>query len=85
MLLNYITWDVPPEIFSLGPIHVRWYGALWALGIWLALIVVQRLFKHEKLPEAWIDKLFIYTVVGTIVGARLGHCFFTNGMRWMNR
>jgi prolipoprotein diacylglyceryl transferase len=76
MLLNYITWDVPPEIFSLGPIHVRWYGALWALGIWLALIVVQRLFKHEKLPEAWIDKLFIYTVVGTIVGARLGHCFF---------
>jgi len=76
MLLNYITWDVNPEIFSLGGLHVRWYGLLWAIGIWLALIVIQKLFKNEKLPDAWVDKLFMYTVIGTIVGARLGHCFF---------
>lgn len=76
MLLNYITWDVNPEIFSLGGLHVRWYGLLWAVGIWLALMVIQKLFKYEKLPEAWVDKLFMYTVIGTIVGARLGHCFF---------
>jgi len=76
MLLNFITWDVNPEIFSLGGVHVRWYGLLWAIGIWLALVVVQKLFKNEKLPDAWVDKLFMYTVIGTIVGARLGHCFF---------
>ncbi|OIP81047.1 MAG: prolipoprotein diacylglyceryl transferase [Porphyromonadaceae bacterium CG2_30_38_12] len=76
MLLNSIVWNVDPEIFSMGPIHVRWYGLLWAIGIWLALTVVTKLFKNEKLPEAWIDKLFIYTVTGTILGARLGHCFF---------
>jgi len=76
MLLNYITWNIDPELFSLGPIHVRWYGLLWAVGIWLALFVVQKLFKNEKLPIEWVDKLFMYTVIGTIVGARLGHCFF---------
>lgn len=76
MQLNFITWDVNPEIFSLGGIHVRWYGLLWAIGIWLALVVVQKLFKNEKLPDTWVDKLFMYTVIGTIVGARLGHCFF---------
>lgn len=76
MLLNYISWNVDPEIFSIGPLHVRWYGLMWALGIWLALVVVQKLFKNEKLSEKWLDSLFIYTVVGTIVGARLGHCFF---------
>ena len=76
MLLNYIPWNVDPEIFSIGPLHVRWYGLMWALGIWLALVVVQKLFKNEKLSEKWLDSLFIYTVVGTIVGARLGHCFF---------
>lgn len=76
MLLNFITWDVNPEIFSLGGVHVRWYGLLWAIGIWLALVVVQKLFKNEKLPDTWVDKLFMYTVIGTIVGARLGHCFF---------
>ena len=75
-MLNYITWNVDPELFSIGPLTVRWYGLLWAVGIWLALIIVQRIFKHEKHPEAWVDKLFIYTVLGTIVGARLGHCFF---------
>ncbi len=76
MNINAIVWNVDPELFSLGPIHVRWYGLLWALGIWLALVVVQKLFKNEKLSEAWLDKLFMYTVIGTIVGARLGHCFF---------
>lgn len=76
MLLNYIIWDINPEIFSLGGLHVRWYGLLWAIGIWLALIVIQKLFKNEKLPDVWVDKLFMYTVIGTIVGARLGHCFF---------
>ena len=75
-MFNYITWNVDPELFSIGPLTVRWYGLLWAVGIWLALIIVQRIFKHEKHPEAWVDKLFIYTVLGTIVGARLGHCFF---------
>jgi len=76
MLLNYITWNVDPVLFHLGPLTVRWYGLLWALGIWFALMIVQKLFKHEKLPEAWLDKLFLYTVIGTILGARLGHCLF---------
>lgn len=76
MLLNYITWNVNPELFSIGSLTVRWYGLLWALGIWFALMIVQRLFKHEKLPDAWLDKLFMYTVIGTIIGARLGHCLF---------
>lgn len=76
MLLNSIVWNVDPELFSIGPLHIRWYGLLWAIGIWLALVVVQKLYKNEKLPDAWVDKLFMYTVIGTIVGARLGHCFF---------
>jgi len=76
MLLNYITWTVNPEIFHIGGLHVRWYGLLWAVGIWLALEIVRRIYKNEKLPENWLDKLFIYTVLGAIVGARLGHCFF---------
>lgn len=75
-MLNYITWNVDPELFSIGPLTVRWYGLLWAVGIWLALLIVQKIFKKEKHPDAWVDKLFIYTVLGTILGARLGHCFF---------
>ena len=75
-MLEFITWNVNPEIFRIGPVPVRWYGLMWALGIYLALIIVSKLFKHEKLPAEWIDKLFVYTVVGTVLGARIGHCFF---------
>ena len=76
MLLNFITWDVDPILIHLGPLAIRWYGLLWAIGIYATLLITTKLFKHEKLPLEWVDKLFIYTVVGTIVGARLGHCFF---------
>jgi len=76
MLLNYITWNLNPEIFHIGALTVRWYGLSWAVGIYATLLITTQLFKHEKLPEAWLDKLFIYTVLGAILGARFGHCFF---------
>ena len=76
MFLNYITWNVDPVLVHLGPLAIRWYGLLWAIGIYATLLIVQKLFKHEGLPEAWLDKLFMYTVIGTILGARIGHCLF---------
>jgi len=76
MILNFITWNVDPEIFSIGPLTVRWYGLLWAVGILLALEIVKRIYNSEKLSEKWLDSLFMYAVIGTIVGARLGHIFF---------
>ena len=75
-MLDYIIWNVKPEIFSIGFIHVRWYGLLWALAVYFAWVIVTKIFKHEKHPEDWSEKLFIYGAVGLIVGARLGHCFF---------
>lgn len=76
MVLSSIIWNVNPVIFSIGSLSVRWYGLLWAVGILLCLVVVQKIFKHEGAPDDWTDKLFIYTVIGTIIGARLGHVFF---------
>lgn len=76
MLLNFITWNVDPVLVQIGPLAIRWYGLLWAIGIYATLLITERLFKHEKLSMEWLDKLFIYTVVGTIIGARLGHCLF---------
>lgn len=78
MMLNYITWDVDPILFSFGSLEVRWYGLLWALGIWITLVITGKLYKNENLSEKWLDKLFIYTVLGAIIGARVGHCLFYN-------
>lgn len=39
-------------------------------------MIVERMWKKEGLPPAWIDSLLIYTMLGTVIGARLGHCLF---------
>lgn len=75
MLLS-ITWDVDPEIFTIFGREIRWYGLFWVIGLIVAVQAVHTIFKHEKLPEKWFDALFIYMMLGIIVGARLGHCLF---------
>lgn len=71
-----IPWDVNPEIFRLGPLAVRWYGLLFASSFLFGYVIMNRIFKNENLGEAVLDRLTIYMAVGTIVGARLGHCLF---------
>ena len=76
MLLNYITWTVDPVLFNLGPLQVRWYGLLWALGFFFGYFVMRNIYRHEKVSDDWMDKLLIYMLVSTVIGARLGHCLF---------
>ena len=76
MTLASIVWDVDPILFRLGSLEIRWYGLMWGLGFILAYDMVSRLFRKEKYPEDWADKLFIYSILSTIIGARLGHCLF---------
>lgn len=75
MLLS-ITWNVDPELFTIFGREIRWYGLFWVIGLIAAVVIVHRIFKHEDLPEKWYDSLFVYMMVGIIVGARLGHCLF---------
>jgi phosphatidylglycerol:prolipoprotein diacylglycerol transferase len=75
-LLNYISWNPDPEIFSLGPLTVRYYGLLFAMAFLSGYYIIERMFKREDIPEMWLDKLFLYVVIATVVGARLGHVFF---------
>lgn len=76
LFLLAIEWSASPEIVQIGPITLRWYGLLFALGFLIGLFIVRRMFLAENAPEEWLDKCFMYIVVGTILGARLGHVFF---------
>src|SRR5690554_3435350 len=75
-ILNYIHWNVNPEMFSLGPFSVRWYGFLFASGFLIAYYIGEKMFKTENVPQKWVDSLFFYIIIATILGARLGHVFF---------
>lgn len=76
MLSLFVNWDISPEIFNLGGISIRYYGLLFALAFIFGYKVEEKMFKSEGLPMMWLDKLWLYVAVATIIGARLGHCIF---------
>ena len=76
MHLLVVPWDVNPEIFRIGSFAVRWYGLLFASSFLFGYIILIRIFRNENLSDALLDKLTVYVAIGTIVGARLGHCLF---------
>ena len=67
MLSLFINWDISPEIFNLGGISIRYYGLLFAVAFILGYKVEEKMFKSEGLPMAWLDKLWLYVAIATIV------------------
>ncbi len=75
-MINYIHWNVAPEIFKFGGFEVRWYGLLFALGFLVSYYIIKDMFKRENIEQDLLDKLTIYVGLGTVIGARLGHVLF---------
>ncbi|NGP89485.1 prolipoprotein diacylglyceryl transferase [Aliifodinibius halophilus] len=65
-----------PAISEIGPIQLRWYSMLFAgsfiVGIWLT----RKMFLHADRDPLEVDQLFMYVIIATVVGARLGHVLF---------
>ena len=75
MALNYIVWDVNPFVFQLpdflGGRPIAWYGVLWAMVFLVGYYIMKRIYKKENLGDEQLDKLLMYILILTIVGARL--------------
>lgn len=78
MLSLFITWNADPNVFTIPGIDwpVRWYGLSWALAFIGSHFFMNRIFKKEGRTDNQLDMLTLYIVVATVLGARLGHCFF---------
>ena len=77
-MINFlaITWAPSPEIFSIGPIHLRYYSILFVSGFIIGYYIVSWFFKRENLPTNILDTLLYVLPGATMVGARRGHCLF---------
>ncbi len=71
-----ITWNPNETLFSLGPLQIKYYNLLWITAFGLGWFIMKRIFTNEKKTVEQLDSLFIYTVLATMLGARLGHVFF---------
>ena len=73
--LAFISWDVNPNIIE-SPIMIRYYGLLMAISFITGYYIVRKFLINEGANAEWIDKFLFYTLIGGVVGARLGHVFF---------
>ena len=84
MTYAIIPWDVNPDIFSIGNFAIRWYGLLFASSFLFGYLIFRKIFKNEGIGEEVLDRLTIYMALGTIIGARLGHCLFYEPAYYLN-
>jgi prolipoprotein diacylglyceryl transferase len=83
MLDLLIPWNVAPEAFSLGPLTVRWYGILYGCAFIASYYAFKELLKFDKVPDDFADRALVYMILGTVIGARIGDCFFYHPMYYL--
>jgi phosphatidylglycerol---prolipoprotein diacylglyceryl transferase len=69
-------WDLDPAIFHFGPFQIRWYGLFFMLGFVCGYQIMAQICRREGRNLDHLSELFIYLMLGTIIGARLGHVLF---------
>ncbi|MDR8394596.1 prolipoprotein diacylglyceryl transferase [Aliifodinibius sp. S!AR15-10] len=65
-----------PTISQIGPIQPRWYGVLFASAFVVGYLLTRRMFMHANRDPQEVEQLLTYVLIGTVIGARLGHVFF---------
>lgn len=75
-MISFIDWNVDPVIFSIGSYNVLYYSLSWALAFIVAMWIFTKMLKREKMDDKLLDSAFMYAFLSTVIGARLGHCYF---------
>jgi prolipoprotein diacylglyceryl transferase len=85
MILGAINWEFAPEIISITDSYgIRWYGVLFALGYLLSYFILSKIFTKEGLSLVILDKITLASIIGGVVGARLGHSIFYEPARYLS-
>ena len=70
-----IIWN-PSEGIDLGFFVIRYYSLMFVIAFGLGWYIMKHIFEREGESIEKLDSLFIWTVLATLIGARLGHVLF---------
>ncbi|MFB9055848.1 prolipoprotein diacylglyceryl transferase [Mariniflexile ostreae] len=76
MYLLKFDWNPITGIDIFGNFKLHFYSLMWVVAFSLGWYIMKRIFTKEKVSLDYLDPLFIYTVLATMLGARLGHVLF---------
>ncbi len=80
--------NIDPDIIRIGPVAIRWYGMMYALGFAASYFLVKYQIKNQNLKgktkqqaeampsQLFLDSLYTFLILGLVLGARLGYVLF---------
>lgn len=71
----FTIWD-PSTGINLGPITLHYYSLMFILAFGLGYFLMSKIFQRDRVHQKYLEPLFTWTLLGTILGARLGHVIF---------
>jgi prolipoprotein diacylglyceryl transferase len=76
MTLLKINWAPNEKLFEIGGFGIHLYSLMFIIAFLLGLRLFRKIFQMEKVDQKFLEPLFVYMVVSTLLGARLGEVFF---------
>lgn len=72
--------NIDPVLFSLGNLQVRWYGLFYIIAFLIGYIFIKINLKIRKvkITAEQYDSMLFNTLLGVILGGRLGYVLFYN-------
>ena len=71
-----IVWDPTSQGISIGSFTIHYYSMMWMIAFIIGWFIMKKIYKNENETEEKLDSLFIYSVLGIMIGARIGHVLF---------
>ena len=72
-----IVWEPASDGIRLfGDFKIHYYSLMWMIAFIFGLQIMKKIYKNEGESESKMDSLFMYSVLGIMIGARSGHVIF---------
>ena len=78
MILLKFNWAPDEVFFRIGSFGIHYYSLMFIIAFAVGYYILKKFYKNEGVSEDYLEPLFVYTVLGTLIGARLGEVFFYN-------
>ena len=72
-----IIWEPASDGVRLfGNFKIHYYSMMWIVAFVLGYRIMKKIYTNENQSHEKLDSLFMYSVLGIMIGARLGHVIF---------
>jgi len=71
-----IVWNPLSDGLEIFGLTIHYYSMMWMAAFIIGWYIMKKIYRNESQTDEKLDSLFIYSVLGIMIGARVGHVVF---------